>query len=111
MVAMYNDPASVFAPPASIYLLFNGTPATQPALYFQSSPINYITAQSPATITLQGGVDILVKPSQQTALHQILNSKNVVNELVIYPTENHGWTGANLVNSFDRVQAFLNAMV
>lgn len=111
MVAMYNDPASIFAPPASIAQLFGGTPATKADLYFQSSPINFITAQSPPTITLQGGVDILVKPSQQTALHQVLNSKNVVNELVIYPTENHGWTGSNLVNSFDRIQAFVNANV
>ena len=111
MAAMYNDPASIFAPPASIALLFGGTPATKSQLYFQSSPINFITAQSPPTITLQGGVDILVKPSQQTALHQVLNSKNVVNELVIYPTENHGWTGPNLVNSFDRIQAFVNANV
>ncbi len=111
MAAMYNDPASIFAPPASIAQLFGGTPATKADLYFQSSPINFITPQSPPTITLQGGVDILVKPTQQTALHQVLNSKNVVNELVVYPTENHGWTGPNLVNSFDRIQAFVNANV
>lgn len=111
MVAMYNDPASIFAPPASIAQLFGGTPATKADLYFQSSPINFITPQSPATITLQGGVDILVKPSQQTALHQVLNSKNVVNQLIIYPNENHGWTGTNLVNSFNSIQEFVNANV
>lgn len=111
MVDMYNNPASIFIPPSIIAKLFDGTPTTKPDLYFQSSPINFVTSQSPATISLQGGLDPLVRPSQQTTLHQKLASKNVANEYVLYPNEFHGWVGANLVNSFDRIQVFVNANV
>lgn len=111
MVDMYNNPASVFAPASAIASLFGGTPSTKADLYFSSSPINYVAAQSPATITLQGGVDPLVRPAQQTALQTKLNNAGVTNEYVFYPTESHGWVGANLINSFDRIQLFLKANV
>jgi len=111
MVDMYNNPASVFAPPSAIASLFGGTPATKAELYASSGPINYVSAQSSPTITLQGGVDPLVRPAQQTALQTKLNNAGVTNEYVFYPTESHGWVGANLVNSFDRIQLFLKANV
>jgi len=111
MVDMYNNPASVFAPLSAIASLFGGTPATKAELYASSSPINYVSAQSTPTITLQGGVDPLVRPAQQTALQTKLNNAGVTNEYVFYPTESHGWVGANLVNSFERIQLFLKANV
>lgn len=111
MTDMYNHPASVFAPPSAIASLFGTTPVSNPAIYASSSPINFVSAQSPPTITLQGGVDPLVNPSQQNALHAKLASSNVVNAYVFYPTESHGWTGANLVDSFDKIVLFLKANV
>ena len=108
MAAMYNDPASVFAPPASIAQLFNGaTPTTNPTAYAQSSPINFVTIQSTPTIILHGGTDPLVKVSQATALRGKLLMAAVPNQYVFYPTEGHGWLGANLTDSFDKIQAFL----
>ena len=111
MADMYNNPASIFAPPSAIQGVVGGTPTTNSTMYFQSSPINFVAAQSPATITLQGGLDPLVRPAQQTALQAKLNAAGVTNEYVFYPNEYHGWTGANLINSFDRVTAFINANV
>jgi len=35
----------------------------------------------------------------------------VINQYVFYPTESHGWTGANMVDSFDKITAFLTANV
>jgi acetyl esterase/lipase len=111
MVEMYNNPASVFAPPAAVAAVVGATPLSNPTLYFQSSPINFVTAQSPPTIILQGGVDVLVSPSQSVALKNKLQSLGVVYQYVFYPTENHGWTGANMVDSFDKIQLFLAANV
>lgn len=64
MTEMYNNPAP-WAPPASIAGVVGGTPATHATLYQQSSPVNFINAQSPPTIIFQGGTDPLVLPPNQ----------------------------------------------
>ena len=111
LVDMYNNPASVFAPPAALAAVVGGTPATHATLYQQSSPINFVTAQSSPTIILQGGADVLVAASQSASLNTKLQTFGVVKQYVFYPTENHGWTGANMVDSFDKIVAFLDANV
>lgn len=110
MAAMYSNPPSSVNP-LLIAALVGGTPQSNAAAYFQSSPINFVLAESPPTLTLQGGRDNLVSPSQQVALHARLQSKGVANEYVLYPDENHGWLGANLSKSFDRIGVFLNTHV
>jgi acetyl esterase/lipase len=107
LVDMYNNPASILAPPAALAAVAGATPATNLTLYQQSSPINFITAQSPPTIILQGGVDPLVSPAQSAALNDKLQLMGVVHQYVFYPTETHGWVGANLTHSFNAIQAFL----
>ena len=111
LVDMYNNPASIFAPPAALAAVVGATPTTNPVLYQQSSPINFVTAQSPPTIILQGGVDILVSPTQSATLNTKLQTFGVIHQYVFYPTENHGWTGANLSDSFDKITLFLNTHV
>ncbi|MEO6612214.1 MAG: alpha/beta hydrolase [Chitinophagaceae bacterium] len=111
LVDMYNNPASIFAPPSAVAAVVGATPLSNPTLYFQSGPINFVTAQSPPTIILQGGMDILVSPSQSATLNNKLQAMGVIHQYVFYPTENHGWTGANLVDSFDKIQLFLAANV
>ena len=111
LVDMYNYPASIFAPPAALAAVIGATPSTNLALYQQSSPINFVTAQSPPTIILQGGVDVLVSPSQSATLNNKLQTSGVIHQYVFYPTENHGWTGANLTDSFDKIAVFLNTHV
>jgi acetyl esterase/lipase len=108
---MYNHPASVFAPPAAVAAVIGGTPASNPGIYQQSSPLNFVTAQSPPTIIFQGGVDPLVAPSQAVALDAKLQAMGVVHQYIFYPTESHGWVGANLTHSFNAIQVFLAANV
>lgn len=111
LVDMYNNPASIFAQPSALAAVVGGTPITNPVMYQQSSPINFVTAQSPPTIILQGGVDILVAPSQSSALNNKLQTFGVIKQYVFYPAENHGWTGVTLTDSFDKITTFLNANV
>ena len=111
LVDMYNNPASPLASPAVLASIIGATPVTNPTLYQQSSPINFVTAQSPPTIILQGGVDVLVSPSQSLTLKNKLQTLGVVNQYVYYPLENHGWIGANLADSFDKIAAFLTVNV
>ncbi|MBX2921414.1 MAG: alpha/beta hydrolase [Chitinophagaceae bacterium] len=82
-----------------------------PEIYAQSSPVKFITAQSPPTIVLQGGADPLVPPSQADLLIEKLQENNVIHQLVFYPGEAHGWTGDNLLDSFAKIKAFLEANV
>lgn len=112
MTAMYNDPASAFVPPSSIAQLFNGaTPTSNPIVYSQSSPITFANAQAVPTIILHGGTDPLVKVTQATTLRDKLISFNITQQYVFYPTQGHGWTGATLTDSFDKIQVFLNQYV
>ncbi|MBS1759035.1 MAG: alpha/beta hydrolase [Bacteroidetes bacterium] len=107
---MYNNPANPLVP-FQLYNVIGGSPTTVPALYASSNPLNYITAQSAPTIILHGGADVLVSPSQSVMLKNKLTSFGVVNQYVFYPTENHGWSGLNMTDSFDKIAAFLNANV
>ncbi len=112
MTAMYNDPASMFAPPSSISQLFNGaSPTSNPILYSQSSPITFANAQAVPTIILHGGADPLVKVTQATTLRDKLISFKIAQQYVFYATQGHGWTGATLTDSFDKIQVFLNQYV
>lgn len=106
LVALHNN-ATTSLEQLVLQALLGGTPATNPALYESSSPINFVTAQSPPTLILQGGADPLVAPSQSTALQAKLEAANVPVQMILYPTEGHGWTGANLTDSYTRIEAFL----
>jgi acetyl esterase/lipase len=111
MTDLYNNPASPMIPPTTVAQIVGATPTSNPTLYQQSSPITFVTPQSTPTIILQGGIDPLVASSQSTALRDKLQTLGVTNQYLFYPTEGHGWVGANLRHSFDQVQAFLEAHV
>lgn len=111
LVDMYNNPASILAPPTILSSVIGGTPVTHPLMYSHSSPVTYLSNQSPPTIILHGGLDPVVSVNQSVMLRDLLLAAGVTNEYVYYPTELHGWTGANLSHSFDRIQAFLSANV
>ncbi len=84
------------------------SPVDNPSLYSSSSPSSYITAACAPTIALQGGADPLVPPAQTSLLISMLDNAGVVNKLVWYPGESHGWSGANLVDSFDKIVKFIS---
>lgn len=110
LVEMYNNPLNPLVP-ILLAQVTGGTPTTQATVYYQSSPVNFVTAQSPPTMILHGGVDIVVSPAQSVLLKTKLQTMGVTNQYVFYPTENHGWTGANLTDSFDKIGLFLAANV
>jgi dipeptidyl aminopeptidase/acylaminoacyl peptidase len=93
--------------PYLLQMLTGTTPAANPKVYQQSSPAYFVTTQSAPTLILQGGNDQIVDASQSRLLKDKLEKAGVDHELVIYPRERHGWSGANLLDSFDRIEAFL----
>ena len=93
-------------------ILFNATGKTydqDAELFLQSSPVHFVTGNSPPTIILQGGADDLVPASQSAELDSKLEENNVAHELVVYPEEGHGWGGITLADSFDKIKKFLAA--
>jgi acetyl esterase/lipase len=110
LVEMYNNPPSQLVP-ILLNAVIGATPTTNSNLYIQSSPINFVTAQSPPTIVLHGAVDIIVPASQSASLNVKLTISRVTHEYIVYPAEGHGWFGANLTDSFNKIQAFLAANV
>jgi acetyl esterase/lipase len=106
LAALYNSlstPIERFA----FQSLLSGTPSTNPAMYQAASGINFVSAQSPPTLILHGGADPLVPVSQSTTLKAKLETFNVPVQLVVYPTEGHGWFGTNLTDSYGKIAAFL----
>lgn len=110
LTEMYTNPTSPLVP-ILLSNIIGGSPTAQPMMYQQSSPLNYVTNQSPPTLLLHGGIDIVVSPSQSVLLNNKLTVAGVTHQYLFYPTEGHGWVGANLVDSFNKIQAFLAANV
>jgi acetyl esterase/lipase len=110
LIEMYNNPPNPLVP-ALLASVTGGSPTTQSLLYQISSPLNYVTGQSPPTLILHGGIDIVVSPTQSILLKNKLQTNSVVHQYIFYPTEGHGWVGANLTDSFNKIQAFLASNV
>lgn len=107
LLEMYRHPWHPMIP-YLLQTLTGTTPDSNESIYQQSSPAYFVTYQTPPTLILQGGSDNIVAPSQSKLLKQKLDKAGVANDMVIYPKERHGWYGANLSDSFDRIVAFLN---
>lgn len=110
MTDLYNQAADPLLSYA-LQILMEGTPSTNPTLYLESSPIEFVSSLSPPTLILHGGIDPIVPVSQSINLQVKLQNLNIPNELVIYDNEGHGWTGASMENSLDRIESFLKLYV
>jgi acetyl esterase/lipase len=110
LVALYNNPPNPLVQPL-LLAVTGSTPTTNNTIYTQSSPINFVSSQSPPTMILHGGTDIVVSSSQSVALDTKLFIAGVTHQYIFYPGEGHGWVGANLTDSFNKIQAFLVANV
>lgn len=107
---IYNNPVHPQVP-LLMQVLMGGTPVTNPAMYKQSSPVNFVTSESCPTLLFHGSKDPLVNPKQSALLKDKLQLAGVVNELIVYPDEGHGWHGRNLGDSFSRISRFLHEQV
>jgi acetyl esterase/lipase len=109
LIDMYHNPPNALVQP--LLVAVTGVTPTANTLYMQSSPINFISSQSPPTMILHGGTDIVVAPSQSVLLNTRLQTAGVIHQYFFYTSEGHGWVGANLSDSFNKIQAFLAANV
>ena len=87
------------------------TPDQDSFIYIDSSPVNFVTAQSPPTLLLQGELDPIVSIDQPIILLNKLNRAGVKNQFVLYPNEGHGWHGETLSDSFNKIEMFLKENV
>ena len=113
MAVLYNDYSTNIPTQLGIVALMSGTPATNPALYQSSSPIQFVDASSCPTIIIQGGADPVVNATTQSlALSNKLTLFNVATQYVFYPTGGHGnWSPATYTDAFNKIQVFLAANV
>jgi acetyl esterase/lipase len=110
LVSMYNNPANPLIP-LVLQQVIGGDPVSKAMMYHDSSPLNFVTAQSPPTLILHGDADIVVAISQSQLLNAQLQTSGVVHQYTVYPGQGHGWVGPDLSDSFDKIVAFLNANV
>lgn len=106
LVALYNsfsDPFERFA----IQSMLGGTPTTAPAIYQSSSPLNFVSVQSPPTLIFHGGADPLVPIQQSLSLKTKLEQVGIPVQMVTYPAEGHGWIGTSLADTYNKIEGFL----
>lgn len=96
--------------PDQLKYIMNATLDVNPNIFFESSPINYVTSRSAPTLLLHGDQDKLVPIEQAYLLQHKLEENGVFNKLIVYPGEEHGWTGKDLDDSFLQVEAFIKGL-
>lgn len=112
MPALYNSLPSGSLTQTALQIVMNGTPATNATLYNQSSPINFVTAQSSPTIILHGTADDVVPIAQSNLLKTKLQSFGVVQQMVTYPGLGHDvWPPPVMNDAFNKIEAFIKANV
>jgi dipeptidyl aminopeptidase/acylaminoacyl peptidase len=67
--------------------------------YKQRSPILHKDKLVTPIIFFQGGQDKIVSPAQAKKLYDVLQTKKIRSELVIYPNEGHGFRSAKIIAS------------
>jgi acetyl esterase/lipase len=110
LLTMFEKPWHPYVP-FVLQMITGTTPSQNPAIYKESSPINYVNKHSSPTLILHGSKDQIVNVSQSKALKTKLDNAGVKNDLIIYPGKAHGWYGSTLSNSFDKIEEFLQMNV
>jgi acetyl esterase/lipase len=108
LLYLYNNPGYP-AIPSLLTAITGATPTRNKATYEASSPLSFVTPQCAPTLLLQGTADMLVPPAQTRRLAEKLQAAGVVHQVEMYTGAGHGWTGAQLTDSFDKIVAFLQA--
>lgn len=107
LVQLYNNPPNPFVP-ALLTGVTGATPTSNPAIYQQSSPFNFVVGSSAPTLLLHGSNDIIVSPSQSEILKDKLNTVSVPNQYILYPGGGHGdWSPSIYFDAFNKIDAFL----
>lgn len=85
--------------------LFGIDPTTE--FLEEVSPFHQVTATAPPTILFYGGKDPLIPISQGTDLRDKLQSLNVTHEFTLYDNAGHGWTGLELLDTWSKLNVFM----
>jgi acetyl esterase/lipase len=110
LTALYNFYPANTIERTAMQLMLGGTPTTNAAMYQSSSPVNYLTAQTPPTLILHGTADPIVPIDQSTALKTRLEAAGVSVKMVTYPNAGHGdWDDATFGRAYDEIAAFAAA--
>lgn len=96
--------------PSAIQTIMNATLEVNPDIFYQSSPINFVSPTVAPTLMLHGDNDMIVPIAQAYALRDKLETSGVWNKLVVYPGQGHGWVGADLIDSFEQVVGFVKGL-
>ena len=75
------------------------------------SPYHQVTDIAPPTILFYGGQDPLIPTTQGTALRDKLLNLGVTHEFTLYPEAGHGWIGLELLDTWTKLKAFINAYI
>ena len=107
LTTLYNNhPVPAASQPVLINFL-GATPATNATSYQQASPINFITAGTVPTLIFHGSADFIVPISQSITLKTKLDAAGVKASMITYPNEGHGWYGASLADTVEKIVAFI----
>lgn len=71
------------------------------------SPFHQVTATAPPTILFYGGQDPLIPTSQGIDLRDKLQNLGVTHEFTLYENEGHGWEGLALLDTWTKLDAFI----
>ncbi len=112
---MYNNPVNGNNTISlGIAQAVGSTPATNPTIYIQSSPVTFISASTAVpTMLLHGTADALVSPLQSIMVQSKLTAAGIPAQLALYPGKDHGfdWDDQTFFDAFTKIQAFFTTHV
>lgn len=71
------------------------------------SPFHQVTSSAPPTVLFYGGQDPLIPTTQGTDLRDKLQSLNVTHQFTLYENAGHGWVGLELLDTWNKLKAFM----
>lgn len=82
---------------------------THPQLYYDASPVSWITSSAPITISFYGDNDPLIPTTQLDTLEAALTNHGVLHYSTLYPGEGHGdWSQATGNDYLMQIVNFIN---
>lgn len=82
---------------------------SSPQLYYDASPVSWISSNSPITISFYGDSDPLIPVSQYDTLQAALNNHGVIHYGTLYPGEGHGdWSQTTSNDYLMQIINFIN---
>jgi acetyl esterase/lipase len=80
----------------------------KPSAYEKASPVTYVTKDAPPFLFFHGDKDALVSVEQSRILAEKLEKVGGSAKLIIVEGEGHGWMGAKLKDSIEKMMIFLD---